>query len=182
VLSADEELQYEPVLERDGVQVSRSPWGPDDEIGRLNWITAESQRAILEGLDGSAVFDLGIEYFFGMPSWSAAHDPKYEIWMTHTPQGSINDNLSGAGAHVHEKYSYCGDLDPHVRPHRHPHRHAQPPRLLRHVLERVDGRERSRQPRLEQGRRREVPAADRPRRAARRSPGCTASIASPTAT
>jgi kynurenine formamidase len=29
--------------------------------------------------------------------------------MTHTPQGSINDNLSGVGSAVHEKYSYCGD-------------------------------------------------------------------------
>jgi kynurenine formamidase len=101
--------QYEAILERDGVRVSKSPWGPDDEIGRMNWITAESRRAVLEHLDGRAVFDLGIEYFFGMPSWSAAHDPKYEIWMTHTPQGSINDNLSGAGPEVHEKYSYCGD-------------------------------------------------------------------------
>jgi kynurenine formamidase len=108
-LSATDEFRYEPLLERDDVQVSKSPWGPGDEIGRMNWITQESQRAILEHLDGSAVFDLGIEYFFGMPSWAAAHDPKYEIWMTHTPQGSINDNLSGAGAHVHEKYSYCGD-------------------------------------------------------------------------
>ena len=104
-----ERFQYDALLDRDGVQVSRSPWGPEDEIGRLNWITAASQKAILEGLDGSAVFDLGIEYFFGMPSWTAAQDPKYEIWMTHTPQGSVVDNLSGAGAHVHEKYSYCGD-------------------------------------------------------------------------
>jgi kynurenine formamidase len=103
------EVRYEPLLERDGVKVSKSPWGPEDEIGRMNWITRDSQRAILEHLDGSAVFDLGIEYFFGMPSWAAAHDPKYEIWMTHTPQGSVNDNLSGAGPDVHEKYSYCGD-------------------------------------------------------------------------
>ena len=29
-----DELSYEPLLERDGVRVSRSPWGPDDEIGR----------------------------------------------------------------------------------------------------------------------------------------------------
>jgi len=29
--------------------------------------------------------------------------------MTHTPQGSVHDNLSGVGAAVHEKYSYCGD-------------------------------------------------------------------------
>ena len=35
-------LTYDAVLERDGVKVSRSPWGPDDEIGRLNWITPES--------------------------------------------------------------------------------------------------------------------------------------------
>ena len=44
-----------------------------------------------------------------MPSWVAAGDPPYGIWMTHTPQGSINDNLSGVGPTVHEKYSYCGD-------------------------------------------------------------------------
>jgi kynurenine formamidase len=101
--------RYEALLERDGVVVSKSPWGPDDEIGRLNWITPESRRAVLDHLDGRATFDLGIEYFFGMPSWAAAHDPKYEIWMTHTPQGSVNDDLSGAGPAVHEKYSYCGD-------------------------------------------------------------------------
>ena len=44
-----------------------------------------------------------------MPSWVAAGDPGYGIWMTHTPQGSVLDNLSGVGSHVHEKYSYCGD-------------------------------------------------------------------------
>ena len=44
-----------------------------------------------------------------MPSWVAAGDPPYGIWMTHTPQGSINDNLSGVGSAVHKKYSYCGD-------------------------------------------------------------------------
>ena len=104
-----EQLRYEAVFERDDVSVSKSPWGPDDEIGRMNWITPDSRQAILEHLDGSAVFDLAVEYFLGMPSWAAAKDPKYEIWMTHTPQGSVNDNLSGAGPEVHEKYSYCGD-------------------------------------------------------------------------
>jgi hypothetical protein len=29
-------LVYESILERDGVRVSKSPWRPDDEIGRLN--------------------------------------------------------------------------------------------------------------------------------------------------
>ncbi len=106
---AASETRPAPILDRDDVRVSRSPWGEDDHIGRLNWITKESTNAMLGRLDGTALFDLGVEYFFGMPSWSAAHDPKYEIWMTHTPQGSVNDNLSGAGREVHEKYSYCGD-------------------------------------------------------------------------
>lgn len=104
-----DELTPEPLLEKDGLKVSKSPWGEDDEIGRLNWVTKDSMRAILEHLDGRHVFDLNVEYFLGMPSWLAAGDPKYEIWMTHTPQGSVNDNLSGVGAAVHEKYSYCGD-------------------------------------------------------------------------
>ena len=55
------------------------------------------------------MFDLNVEYFIGMPSWVAAGDPGYGIWMTHTPQGSVNDNLSGVGSDVHEAYSYCGD-------------------------------------------------------------------------
>jgi kynurenine formamidase len=107
--ATEESLVFEAVLEREGLKVSKSPWGPKDEIGRLNWVTPESQQAILERLNGSKVYDLSVDYFVGMPSWSAAGDPKYDIWMTHTPRGSINDNLSGAGAAVHEKYSYCGD-------------------------------------------------------------------------
>jgi len=109
VATTEESLSYEAILEQDGVKVSKSPWGPDDEIGRLNWITAETNRAILEHLDASHIFDLNVEYFVGMPSWVAAGDPPYGIWMTHTPQGSVNDNLSGVGSEVHEKYSYCGD-------------------------------------------------------------------------
>ncbi|MCL4289458.1 MAG: cyclase family protein [Thermoleophilia bacterium] len=104
-----DELRPEALLDRDGVRVSKSPWGADDEIGRLNWITKDSVAAILERLDGRHVFDLSVDYFIGMPSWSAAGDPKYDIWMTHTPQGAINDNLSGAGPALHEKFSYCGD-------------------------------------------------------------------------
>ncbi len=108
-MARDKELVPDPVLNRAGLKVSKSPWGPRDEIGRLNWITRDTNRAILEHLDGSHVFDLNVEYFIGMPSWVAAGDPPYGIWMTHTPQGSINDNLSGVGSAVHRKYSYCGD-------------------------------------------------------------------------
>ena len=105
----EETFTWKALHEQDGLKVSESPWGPDDEIGRLNWITPDTNRAILEHLDGSHLFDLNVVYFIGMPSWVAAGDAPYGIWMTHTPQGSINDNLSGVGPTAHERYSYCGD-------------------------------------------------------------------------
>ncbi len=108
-MAVDKELVPDAVLRKGGLKVSKSPWGPRDEIGRLNWITRDTNRAILEHLDGRHVFDLNVEYFIGMPSWVAAGDPPYGIWMTHTPPGSVNDNLSGVGSAVHKKYSYCGD-------------------------------------------------------------------------
>lgn len=100
---------YEVLFERDGVSVSRSPWGPEDNIGRLNLMTSQSRAAALARADWSRVFDLAVDYFIGMPSWAAAGDPRYQVWMTHTPQGSINDVAAGVPASVHEKYSYCGD-------------------------------------------------------------------------
>lgn len=102
-------MTYEPLLERDGVRVSRSPWGPDDEIGRLNWITPEASLALLSSTGGSRIFDLSVDYFMGMPSFAAFGDPPYQISMTHTPHGTLADNASGKGADVHRKYSWCGD-------------------------------------------------------------------------
>ena len=104
-----DDLIYEPLLERDGVRVSRSPWGPDDEIGRLNWITPERSLALLGRTGGGRIFDLSVDYFMGMPAFDAFGDPPYQISMTHTPRGTIVDNASGLGADVHRKYSYCGD-------------------------------------------------------------------------
>jgi kynurenine formamidase len=109
IKSETSDLVYEPLFERDGAIVSKSPWGPDDKIGRLNWITPESRKSILNRLNGDKVLDLSVDYFIGMPSWAAAGDPKFDIWMTHTPQGSVVDDLSGAGRKAHERNSYCGD-------------------------------------------------------------------------
>jgi len=103
----DRQLTYEAFLERDGLQVSRSPWGPDDYLGRLNWMTDESRAAALAEADGSRVFDLSVTYQMGMPCWVEAHDPKYDIWMTHTPEGTRRDRLSGAAPGVHDRYSYA---------------------------------------------------------------------------
>ena len=44
-----------------------------------------------------------------MPSWTAAGDPNYNIWMTHTPEGSMLDDLAGAGSERLQKFSYSGD-------------------------------------------------------------------------
>jgi len=67
--------------------MTTSPWGPKDEIGRLNWMTPESQAAALERADIRRSFDLAVSYAMGMPSWVVLDDPKYDIWLTHTPRG-----------------------------------------------------------------------------------------------
>jgi len=62
---------------------SRSPWGPADEIGTLNMMTAQSRQAILARADASRLYDLSVEYFVGMPSWHLLGDPRYQYWLTH---------------------------------------------------------------------------------------------------
>jgi kynurenine formamidase len=106
--AGDSELVFDPLLDRDGLRVSRSPWGPGDDIGRLNWMSPASQAAILARVDGSAGYDLAVELFPGMPAWTEAGDPEYELWMTHTPEGSVSDGLTGAPPEVHRRYAYAG--------------------------------------------------------------------------
>ena len=88
---------------------TRSPWGPDDEIGRLNLITAESRARAMENLDPAQTFDLGIDLYVGMPSWAAAGDPAFAIWMTHTPSGTLVDNPMGRSREENERVGYSGD-------------------------------------------------------------------------
>ncbi|MCZ4317282.1 cyclase family protein [Comamonadaceae bacterium G21597-S1] len=89
-------------------QVGRSPWGPDDERGRLNLMTPDSRAAVLARVDGGAVYDLSVEYFIGMPGWHAAGDPRYQIWMTHTPHGTIVDDPIHVGPEQNAHVSYTG--------------------------------------------------------------------------
>ena len=67
--------------------MSASPWGPDDEIGRLNWMTPASRADALARADASRPFDLAVDYFMGMPSWTRLGDPNDEIWLAHSPRG-----------------------------------------------------------------------------------------------
>ncbi|HUG71857.1 MAG TPA: cyclase family protein [Steroidobacteraceae bacterium] len=89
-------------------QVTLSPWGPQDEIGRLNLMTPQSRAEILARIDGGAVYDLSVEYFIGMPGWHAAGDPQYQIWMTHTPRGTAIDDPLGVGQKQNAHVGYTG--------------------------------------------------------------------------
>lgn len=89
-------------------RVGASPWGPDDELGRLNLITPESRAAIMSRVDGGRVYDLSVEYRIGMPSWQAAGDPHYRMWLTHTPHGTLVDDPLGVGEAQNAHVSYTG--------------------------------------------------------------------------
>ena len=89
-------------------EVGTSPWGPEDEIGRLNLMTPQSQARVLSRVDGKHTYDLSVEYFIGMPSWQAAGDPHYRIWMTHTPHGNVVADPLHLGAEMNERVSYTG--------------------------------------------------------------------------
>ncbi len=88
--------------------VGSSPWGPEDEIGRLNLITVESRAKVLSRISGGDAYDLSVEYFIGMPSWQAAGDPHYRMWMTHTPHGTVVDDPIGVGEELNNHVSYTG--------------------------------------------------------------------------
>ena len=90
-------------------KAARSPWGPDDEIGRLNLMTEASRAAVLARIAGGRVYDLGVEYHKKMPSWSLLGDPTYQFWMTHTPAGTVVDDVLDLGRAMHERVSYSGD-------------------------------------------------------------------------
>jgi kynurenine formamidase len=89
--------------------VGTSPWGPSDEIGTLNLMTDASRAAVLTRIRGGKVYDLGVEYFVGMPSWQELGDPRYQIWMTHSPHGTVVDDPLHVGADMNHKVSYTGD-------------------------------------------------------------------------
>ena len=89
-------------------QVGKSPWGVNDEIGRLNLLTPSSRAAILSRVAGQQVYDLSVDYFIGMPSWQAAGDPPYQMWMTHTPHGTVVSDPMHVGNEMNKHVSYTG--------------------------------------------------------------------------
>ncbi|MDQ0394382.1 cyclase family protein [Labrys monachus] len=90
-------------------EVTRSPYGRDDEIGMLNLIDAQSRSAIVSRADASKVFDLSVDHFVGMPGWFGAGDQPYQIWMTHTPAGEVVANTMGVSLEANMLVGYSGD-------------------------------------------------------------------------
>ena len=92
------------------IKVATSPWGSDDQRGALNRMTPQSQAQVLARADGSRVYDLSVDFFVGMPSFQAAGDPAYQMFMTHTPNGTIIDNLNRVGEKVNKHVCYSGEV------------------------------------------------------------------------
>jgi kynurenine formamidase len=90
-------------------KVTQSPFGADDEIGMLNLIDAASRDAIMRRADASRVYDLSVDNFVGMPGWTAAGDPTYQIWMTHTPPGEKVWNSMHQDEATNGLIAYSGD-------------------------------------------------------------------------
>ncbi|MDP3952603.1 cyclase family protein [Microbacterium sp.] len=97
-------------MARAGMKVATSPWGPEDQLGALNHLSGEGSAAILARVDGTKSYDLSIDYFVGMPSFQAAGDPSYQLFMSHTPAGTVVDNMNGAGEAGNRHVCYSGDV------------------------------------------------------------------------
>lgn len=95
---------------RADIRVATSPYGPDDQRGALNKLDPQRSAALLARADASTVYDLSIDYFVGMPSFQAAGDPSYQIYMSHTPSGTAVDNLNGQTAEINRHVCYSGDV------------------------------------------------------------------------
>lgn len=90
-------------------EVSSSPFGADDQIGMLNLITPSISASMLSRADATKVFDLSVDLFPGMPTWTRGGEPPYQIWMNHTPKGSVVDDPVGVGPAQNELVAWSAD-------------------------------------------------------------------------
>lgn len=88
---------------------STSPFGPTDEIGMLNLMTDATRARVIAEADGAKIFDLSVPYFVGMPCWTYSGDPGFQIWMSHTPSGTVVDDPVEVGTEQNRLVSYSGD-------------------------------------------------------------------------
>lgn len=75
--------------------VAMSPYGPQDQAGRLNELDDASRLAILSRIGSGQVYDLSVDNFPGMPGLVhlGMGDPDFHLWMTHTPDGMAVEGI-----------------------------------------------------------------------------------------
>jgi kynurenine formamidase len=88
---------------------SRSPFGAQDEIGMLNLIDGDSMSRVLSEVDARRAFDLAVDFFIGMPNWTYAGDPPFQIWMSGTPSGGVRDDPLQIGEAQNRMVGRSGD-------------------------------------------------------------------------
>jgi kynurenine formamidase len=88
---------------------TKSPFGADDEIGMLNLMSAQSRRNALGNADAGTIFDLSVDFFIGMPSWTRTGEAPYQIGLTASPQGQIVEDPLGVGRAQNELVSRSSD-------------------------------------------------------------------------
>lgn len=82
----------------------------DNDAGAVDRVTPASRDRIIRRADASTVYDLSVDFFLGMPTYTDLNDPAYQIWMTHTPHGTVIDDATGRGRDINKLASYSGDV------------------------------------------------------------------------
>jgi kynurenine formamidase len=90
-------------------QPSASPFGRGDEIGMLNLADAQAAVRVMSEVDAARTFDLAVDFFIGMPSFTAGGDPPFQMWMSATPSGMVKDDPLGVGEAQNRRVSRSGD-------------------------------------------------------------------------
>lgn len=72
-------------------------------------MTDTSRLAVLSRISSGKVYDLGVEYFVGMPSWQEICDQRIQPFLTHTPRGVTVDDPFGIGPDLNKHVSCSGD-------------------------------------------------------------------------
>jgi kynurenine formamidase len=88
---------------------TESPFGNQDHIGMLNLVTAGSMSSVLADIDARKVYDLAVEFSVDMPCWTKWGDPPFTMWMTATPDGGVNNEVTGVGRETMAKVSRSSD-------------------------------------------------------------------------